>query len=138
MSRWASMVLAGAGFFAGCALPAAAAQGYWAGIAEQVTAEIDRAESLAKAGQPNDAKEAVINAYFGLFEELKMEIAERQTLGMERTAQVEALFNDLRKAAGKPGGDVHRLAEPLRQALRADAKALDAARIGPDGQAVAK
>jgi len=140
MKRVSSMVLTGAVFLALAPLPASAAQpGHWAGIADEVITEIDSAEALAKAGKADDAKEAVINSYFGIFEEKKMEIAERSTLGMTRVSAVEAMFNDLRKAVGKPGGaELHKLAEPLRQALRADARELDAAKIGPDGVEVMK
>jgi hypothetical protein len=135
-----SIVLTGAVFLAlGSWSASAAGAGHWAGIADEVIKEIDNAETLAKAGKTDDAKEAVINSYFGIFEEKKMEIAERSALGMTRVTAVEAMFNDLRKAAGKPGAtDLHKLAEPLREALRVDARELDAAKIGPDGVEVTK
>lgn len=115
------------------------AAGYWAGIAEDVIGEVDRAEAFAKAGQTDDAKEAVINSYFALFEDKKMETAERSALGAKHIAEVEAQFNDLRKAAGKPGAsDLHLLAESLRRTLRADGRALDDAKIAADGIGVGK
>ena len=108
--------------------------GYWAGIAEEVCAEVSKVETLAKAGKIEDAKAAFHTAYFGTFEEKKMEIAERSNFGIAHTADVEEMFNNLRKAASKPGtGDVPALAETLRKQLRKDGKALDAAKVKPDG-----
>lgn len=103
-----------------------AGQGRWAQVADQVIAEVDKAEAMAKDGKPDDAKEAAINAYFGVFEELKMEIAERQTLGAAHVAEIESLFNELRKASGK-SRDIKAQADALRKMLKADGKALDAA-----------
>jgi hypothetical protein len=136
MRRWMAWSV---GAFVFITAGAAQAAGYWAGIAEEVIAEINRAEQLAKAGQMDDAKEAVINSYFGLFEDRKMETAERSALGAAHMAEVENLFNDLRKAAGKPaGGDIQKLAESLRKTLRTDAQALDLAKVAADGVGVGK
>jgi hypothetical protein len=112
----------------------ASANGHWAAVAEEVCTEISRAESSALAGKPDDAKTQVINAYFAIFEEKKMEIAERANLGTRHTADIEDLFNGLRKAVAKSGApDVAAKAETLRKALRTDAKELDAAKVGVDG-----
>ncbi|KIL96667.1 hypothetical protein CCC_01930 [Paramagnetospirillum magnetotacticum MS-1] len=111
-----------------------AAGGYWAGIAGEVCTEVTKVETFAKAGKIEDAKAAFHTAYFGTFEEKKMEIAERSNFGISHTADVEEMFNNLRKAASKPGtGDVSALAETLRRELRQDGKALDAAKVDPDG-----
>ncbi len=118
----------------------ARAAGHWTQVAEQVAAEIDHAESAAAAGHAEEAKEAVISGYFNQFEQKKMEIAERSALGIEHVSAVEALFHDLHKAIGAKRGtaDLHSVAEALRQSLRSDGKALDAAGIGPDGLAGGK
>ena len=117
----------------------AAGKGYWSGVAEEVCTAITQAETFAKAGKTPEAKEAVITAYFGIFEEKKMEISERANLGSDHTSDIEDLFNGLRKAVAKPGtGNVADLAEKLRQALRTDGKALDAAKVQPDGIEVKK
>jgi hypothetical protein len=117
----------------------AAGGGYWSGIAEEVCAEITKAESLAKAGKGSEAKEAIVTAYFGVFEEKKMEISERANLGSSHTADIEEMFNGLRKAVGKAGnGDVPSMAEKLRKALREDGKALDVGKVKPDGLEVSK
>ncbi|RAU20360.1 hypothetical protein CU669_18715 [Paramagnetospirillum kuznetsovii] len=111
-----------------------AAGGYWAGIAEEVCLEVTKVETFAKAGKIEDAKAAFHAAYFGTFEEKKMEIAERSNFGISHTADVEEMFNNFRKAVSKPGtGDVAALAEALRKQLRQDGKALDTAKVNPDG-----
>ncbi|CCG39780.1 hypothetical protein [Magnetospirillum molischianum] len=109
-----------------------AADGHWAGVAEQVIAEVDRAEAAMKAGNFDAAEEAAIASYFDFFEGLNMEIAERQALGARRVSDVEALFHDLQSQAAKRA-DLHGVAASLRKALRADAKQLDADKVGPDG-----
>jgi hypothetical protein len=128
-----TLVVAALSFLMPLQAGAADSGGYWGGIAEEVCAAIDQAEALARAGKPDEAKEAVITAYFALFEDKKMEIAERQSLGEQHIVGVEDQFNALRKAAGRQT-DLHALAEPLRQALRVDAKALDTAKVAADGK----
>jgi len=122
----------GAGLFVASALDVRAAEGHWGGVAEKVIAEIDRAEAAMKAGNADAAEESAIASYFDLFEALNMEIAERQALGARRVAEVESLFHDLQNLAAKRA-DLRAPAAALRQALRADAKRLDAGRVAPDG-----
>ena len=108
------------------ASPVLAASGdYWANVAEEICSEISRSEDAAKIGHMDDAKSHALAAYFGIFEEKKMEIAERLNLGTSHTADIEEMFNILRKTPVS--------AEKLRKALRNDAQALDQAKIGPDG-----
>lgn len=122
----------GVALMAATPLAAWAADGHWAGVADKVIAEIDRAEAAMKAGNAEAAEESAIASYFDLFEALNMEIAERQALGGRRVAEVEALFHDLQNQAAKRA-DLRAAAAALRQALRADAKRLDADRVAPDG-----
>jgi len=135
MSAWRRAMLSlglGVGLMVTAPMAGHAADGHWAGVAEKVIAEIDRAEAAMKAGKAEAAEESAIASYFDLFEALNMEIAERQALGARRVAEVEALFHDLQNQAAKQG-DLRAAAAALRQALRADAKRLDADRVGPDG-----
>lgn len=121
MYRWFALFL---GVMLGAGPAWAAGTGHWQGVAERVCAALDHAETAAAAGRGAEAKDAVIEAYFGLFEGEKMETAERSLLGARRVAAVEEMFNTLRKAAGT-SRDVHAQAEALRQTLRADAAELD-------------
>jgi len=120
------------GMVATSPVSAHAADGHWGQVAEKVIAEIDRAEAAMKAGKAEAAEESAIASYFDLFEALNMEIAERQALGARRVAEVESLFHDLQNQAAK-GADLRASAAALRQALRADAKRLDAEKVSPDG-----
>jgi len=122
----------GVGLMVAAPLAVQAADGHWAGVADKVIAEIDRAEAAMKAGKAEAAEESAIASYFDLFEALNMEIAERQALGARRVAEVESLFHDLQNQAAK-GADLRAAAAALRQALRADAKRLDAEHVAPDG-----
>lgn len=102
----------------------------WAGVAEEVIGELARAEAAVRAGQPDQARQAVLTAYFGLFEDRKLEAAMRKELGQRHTVEVEEQFNALRKGAGAAntaafGATVTALSAILRQ----DAAALDAAGV---------
>jgi hypothetical protein len=122
----------GIGLMVAAPLAGHAADGHWVRVAEKVIAEIDRAEAAMKAGNAEAAEESAIASYFDLFEALNMEIAERQALGARRVAEIESLFHDLQKQAAKQA-DLRAAATALRQALRADAKQLDADHVAPDG-----
>ncbi len=116
------------------ALADAAATGHWASIAAEVCAATGRTATLAAAGHTEEAKATIVDAYFTTFEGSRMEIAERSILGAAHTADIEDLFNTLRKAAAKPvGADVPGLAARLCAAVRADGAALDTAGIGANG-----
>jgi len=113
---------------------ASADDSYWSGIAGKIVGHVDRAESLYADGDPKGARRAVIEAYFGVFEETKMEAAMRIELGAKHTYQVERLFGALRKAIKKGVGQVE-LAEnatALREAIVRDALLLDSAGITPE------
>ncbi|MFD2234132.1 hypothetical protein [Phaeospirillum tilakii] len=104
----------------------------WAAAAERVIAEIDRAESAARAGQAEAAEEAAIASYFEQYEAGGMEIAARRTLGIARVGEVEALFAELQKRAAEKRG-LGETAAALRTALRADARRLDAEKVVVEG-----
>jgi len=116
------------------AVSAQAKEGHWSTVAAEVVAGIDKGEKLAKDGHSDKAKDAVVNAYFDVFEELKMEKAVRLHISLTRTTEIEQLFEDLEEAAGTPGSaKVHPLAEELRRILRHDAGQLDRDKIAADG-----
>ena len=126
-SCWGAMLALGL-FAAGAA---AAAEFRWAAVAEEVVGQLERGLAAAKAGDTDRARQAVLTAYFGLFEDRKMEGAIRKELGQAHTVDVEDRFNALRKAVGvKPLPDdlAARVAE-LGAMLRKDAGLLDAAGV---------
>jgi hypothetical protein len=103
----------------------------WAQVAEEVVAHIDRAEALYEQGKPTEAGQAVTQAYFGVFEDRKMEAAMRIELGAQHTYQVEQQFGALRKAIRGQADRkrVQQLAQGIRTSVARDARALDQAKI---------
>lgn len=118
------------------ALPAWAGD-HWSKLANSISSQISTAESLALAGKPDEAKKAVTQAYFGLFESEKMEAALRKEVGAKPAFEREKQFGDLRKlvAKGRPE-DIKALAAALRAGLAEDAALLDKAGIPADVFAV--
>jgi len=103
----------------------------WMAVAEAVIEQVDASEQAYRAGDVRGARQTVVGAYFGVFEERKMEAAMRMQLGAKHTYQVERLFGALRKAVKQPdaGGRVAEVASQIRQAMRRDAALLDEAGI---------
>jgi hypothetical protein len=108
-----------------------AAEANWVAVAEAVITHIDAAEKAYLAGEQKQAKRAVVRAYFGVFEDRKMEAAMRMELGAKHTYRVEKEFGALRKAIQKDVGsaEVARIAEGIRVAMRRDALLIDRAGI---------
>lgn len=108
-----------------------ASAGNWMAVAEAVIEQVDASEQAYRAGDVKGARQAVVGAYFGVFEERKMEAAMRMQLGAKHTYQVERLFGSLRKAVKQPdaGIQVAEVAAEIRQAMRRDAALLDEAGI---------
>jgi len=111
---------------------------HWAGIGQQVVESLRHGQQLAAEGKSDDAKEAMIAAYFDIFEELKMEKAERLHLGMKHVTVIEAQFQAVEDAAGDPkqAKTIKPLVDKLAKALMADAAKLDAQHIAEDGVSV--
>ena len=110
---------------------------HWSGIADAISGQIAKAEALALDGKADEAKTAVTEAYFGLFETGKMEAALRKEVGSKHAYAREKQFGDLRKLVtrGSPA-EIRELAAALRAGLAEDGKALDAANVSPDVFAV--
>lgn len=100
----------------------------WTAVAEAVVSALEQAIPASAAGDSDAARQAVLGAYFGVFEDRKMEAAMRKELGQEHTVAVEARFNDLRKAVGAKtsASVVADQVAALSQILREDARQLDA------------
>jgi len=119
------------GFFFLTVLPLQANDKVWAPVAEQIILHIESAESHYQAGHLLTAKQFIIKAYFGVFEDRKMEAAMRQELGSKHTYQVERLFGNLRKAMtrGADATEVTAIVESIRTEMRDGATKLDQAGI---------
>ena len=103
----------------------------WQPLAEKIVDFIDKAEVRYQEGDAKAAQRAVVEAYFGVFEDRKMEAAMRTTIGAKHTYLVEKQFGSMRKAIkNRESPDiVNEIAEGIRQAMRRDAKVLDEADI---------
>lgn len=118
----------------GLCFPALAAdKAHWSKLAQAISTEVTKAEKLALDGKPDEAKKAVTQAYFGLFESEKMEAALRKEAGSKPAYEREKQFGDLRKLinAGQPA-DIKQMATALRDGLAADGALLDKAGIAPE------
>lgn len=103
----------------------------WSAVAEKIGAAITSAESLYARRNAEEARRAVTDAYFGIFEDSQMEAALRTQIGARHAYNVERRFGNLRKAIKKDKGleAVREIADDLRAVLRQDAKALDDAGV---------
>jgi len=117
--------------FIGCANASLAETATWSQVADEIVAHIDRAETLYQQGKQTEAGQAVTQAYFGVFEDRKMEAAMRIELGAVHTYEVEQQFGALRKAIRRQGDEqtVQELAQGIRESVARDARALDQAKI---------
>lgn len=103
----------------------------WLPVAEQVISELDSALESYQTGHAQEARRAVIQAYFGPFEGEKMEAAIRSQFGIEPAFLVERQFGALRKAIkrGAEQGTVAELTVGLKRALREQAEKLNEAGV---------
>lgn len=116
------------------ASPAALADGgHWQTKAEDVGKAVTAAEAVFAKGDLDAAKRAVTEAYFGHFEDTKLEGAIRKHIGAKRAADVERMFATMRKAmTAGDAAQVKAVAQGLRDAMTTDAKILDDAKVSPD------
>lgn len=98
----------------------------WPEMAEEIVVHIERSTELYQEGNHKSAAQEVVKAYFGVFEDKKMEAAIRITLGSKHAWLVERLFGKLRKAIkGDTGlGAVQEAAREIILAVRRDALVL--------------
>jgi len=92
---------------------------------------LEAALAAYRAGKVDDAREAVIAAYFGSFEDRKFEAALRKEIGQQHITEVEARFNAVRKGVSR-GGAVDEIAATvadLAKTLREDARLLDERKV---------
>ena len=111
--------------------PAPAAAGPWSDLAGEIDTQLHQALDLYRQGQAKAARSAVTRAYFGLFEDRRMEAAMRTQLGARYTYKVEKRFSRLRRIirAGLPPQQLEEEIRALSRILTQDGEHLDAAGI---------
>ena len=108
------------------ALKASAETFSWTAVAEETIAALNEASSHHAEGDIARSKRAITRAYFGVFEEQKMEAALRKMLGESHTFMVERQFSTLRRnVATATPEEFSRTVATLAEQLRADAQQLD-------------
>lgn len=99
----------------------------WTTVAEDTIAALTAAARHHAEGDVTGCKRAITRAYFGVFEERKMEAALRKMLGESHTFMVERQFSKLRRTATTATPDEFgQTVAALADQLRADARELDA------------
>ena len=116
------------------ASPAASAGTFsWTTVAEDTIAALNEASLRHAEGDIAQCKRAIVQAYFGVFEEQKMEAAMRKMLGESHAFMVERQFSTLRRdAATVTPAEFSRIVATLAEQLRADARQLDALGVAPE------
>lgn len=105
----------------------ATASDTWSVLADEISQQLDLAVMQSQEGQYKEAKRSLVKAYFGVFEDKKMEAAMRTSIGQKHTYLVERQFGKLRKAVNNKvdTATIKSLAEVLKKDLQRDAKTLD-------------
>jgi|GEM_PF-1269521 len=112
---------------------AASAAGYWRGVAAEVSAVFDDMIEAVRRGDDKAAKRSQTRAYFGVFEERKMEAAIRKTFGQARAYEIESGFSQVRRLIGKGSAeDIQDALDALVGLIEHDAVALDQAEVSKD------
>src|SRR3990172_6352073 len=100
----------------------------WNSTAQRIEEVLNSSMESYKDGRVDEAKKAVTDAYFNLFEGEGMETAVRVYLSEQRVYELEAMFRNIRNAitARTPVADVAGKVDSLVSALREDAERLPA------------
>ncbi|MDM8569788.1 hypothetical protein QUF50_09835 [Thiotrichales bacterium HSG1] len=109
----------------------APAEDNWVSLAETIVVHLETASTLYAENNGKEAKREIIKAYFGVFEDQKMEAAMRMELGAKYTYKVERRFGALRKAIKKNISieEFNQQKQELITIMREDAIKLDEAKI---------
>lgn len=105
--------------------------GSWLEVVGEIKGEMERVMVLYKEGGIEEAKSHITDAYFGIFEEKRMEEVIRINISAKRAYELERLFGDIRKGVVKnlPLKEVSRMIEELIAQLKDTAKELDRLKI---------
>jgi fumarate hydratase class II/high-affinity iron transporter len=110
------------------ASPDARAEAFsWTDVADETVAALNEALLHQAEGDVAQCKRAITRAYFGVFEEQKMEAAMRKMLGESHAFMVERQFSALRRtAATATPAEFGQIVATLAEQLRTAAVQLDA------------
>lgn len=94
----------------------------WLTVATEIRINLEKVLSSYEDDQPDKAKSYIVDAYFGVFEEKKMEHAIKENISTERAHEVESMFGDIRKAHLS---EIESKIKELTDALDKEAEKLD-------------
>lgn len=107
--------------------------GYWQGVAAELTSLFDLTAEVAQNGDAKAAKRHLTEAYFGVFEGRKMEAAIRKTFGKDRAYEIERGFADARRLIKTgSGADIRAAFDALAKMIVQDGAVLDAKQVSKD------
>lgn len=107
--------------------------GYWRGVAEEVSTVFNDIIAAVRRGDDKAAKRSQTQAYFGVFEERKMEAAIRKTFGQARAYEIESGFAQVRRMIGTgTAEEIQNALDALVEMIKHDAVALDQAGVSKD------
>ncbi|TDA64059.1 MAG: FTR1 family iron permease [Clostridia bacterium] len=132
MRRWAVLLLLLV--FTWGSVPAGAmAASSWADVVSEITAGLDKAVALHAEGKTAEAKAAVDEVYFDVYEKQGMEATVRLNIFARRAAEEEYGFTQIKRLIGRgaPQAEVLAARDTLVALLRADAAQLGGAPEGP-------
>lgn len=117
----------------GYGMPAQAAEDHWVTQAQGVIKVVDAAEASFAKGDVEGGKRGLTEAYFQAFEDSKLEAAIRKYVSAKRATEIEKMFATMRKAmTANDAAQVKAAGQSLRDAVVAEAKGLDAAKVSPN------
>lgn len=112
--------------------PVGAAENHWMAQAIGVSQAVDKAEASFAKGDVDGGKRALTEAYFQNFEDTKLEAAIRRHVSAKRASEIERQFAAMRKAmTANDAAAVKAAGQSIRDAVIAEAKELDAAKVAP-------
>lgn len=103
----------------------------WLKVVWEIQEKLDGVKISYKEGKLEEAKSHITDAYFGVFEEKRMEEVIRINISAKKAYELERLFGNIKKGIAKnlPLKDVSRIIEELITQLKDIAMELDKLKI---------
>lgn len=99
----------------------------WLKVVDEIKKELDAVIDSYKAGDYEESRSHISEAYFGIFEEKEMEEAIRKYISAKRGFEIEEMFGNIRKGVKNklPVSEISNRVDILIDALKSSAKELD-------------
>ncbi len=99
----------------------------WLTVVAEIKKELNAVLNSYRAGDYEQSKSHISEAYFGIFEDKEMEEAIRKYISAKRGFEIEEMFGNIRKGIKKrlPVSEISNRVDVLIDALKGSAKELD-------------